>query len=400
MIRSFEDACRFLFPRQAGGIKWGLETTRALLAALGNPERHFATVHVGGTNGKGSTAAFLAALLRAAGHRVGLYTSPHLVSFTERMQVNGVPVAEEAVAAWTARLAPLAEQTGASFFEITTAIAFADFASRGVEIAVIEVGLGGRLDATNVITPLACGVTRIALEHTDYLGNDLAAIAREKAGIAKPGVPFLTTETDEQVAAVLVEEAAKRGAIAHRVPVSLADGYEIGLGGPHQRANASLALALGRSLPGQWRPEEECERAALAAARLPGRFDRRGPWLFDVAHNPDGVRALVAALEGESVARPLVAVVAVLKDKNWREMLDLLGSAVDELVLTRAPSAPAQRAWDLEAVGGSWSGVKVEMRPELRDALRLARSRAATVLVTGSFHTVGDAMRILGIDPI
>src|SRR5262249_524941 len=150
-IRSFDDACRFLFPRTTGRIKWGLDTTQALLALLGEPHRHCPVVHIGGTNGKGSTAAFTAAMLRAAGLRVELYTSPQLVSFCERIQVDGVPASEEAVAAWTARLEALAALRDASFFEITTAIAFADFAARGAEVAVVEVGLGGRLDATNVV---------------------------------------------------------------------------------------------------------------------------------------------------------------------------------------------------------------------------------------------------------
>ena len=369
---------------------------------MGNPQRHFASVHVGGTNGKGSTSAFLAAMLGSQGHRVGLYTSPHLVSFTERIQVNGVPVAETAVAAWTARLEEVALATEASFFEITTAIAFADFAARGVEIAVIEVGLGGRLDATNVIEPLVAGVTRIALEHTDYLGHDLAGIAREKAGIAKAGVPFLTTEGDES----LVREMAEGSKLkAERVPVDLAAGYHLGLRGPHQVANASLALAMARALPEPWRPDDEAIRSGLAAARIPGRFDRRGPWIFDVAHNPDGVRSLVLALRAEAPKRPLVAVVAVLGDKAWREMLALLGPEVDQLILTRAPSAPVERAWDLEeaktAIGNRESGIGTALivEPDFDRALARARSDGATALVTGSFHTVGDALQTLRIDP-
>jgi dihydrofolate synthase/folylpolyglutamate synthase len=345
-------------------------------------------------------------MLRSQGHRVGLYTSPHLVSFTERIQVNGVPVAETAVAAWTSRLEEVALATEASFFEITTAIAFADFAARGVEIAVVEVGLGGRLDATNVIEPLVAGVTRIALEHTEYLGHDLAGIAREKAGIAKPGVPFLTTECEDALVQAMADSSRLT---ADRVPVDLAAGYQLGLRGSHQIANASLALAMARVLPEPWRPDEEAIRSGLAAARLPGRFDRRGPWIFDVAHNPDGVRSLALALRAEAPKRPLVAVVAVLGDKAWREMLALLGPEVDQLILTRAPSAPVERAWDLEeartAMGnGQWAmgraiGTAVSVEPDFAAALAKARAEGATALVTGSFHTVGDAMQALGIDP-
>ncbi len=360
-------------------------------------------MHIGGTNGKGSTAAFLASMLRASGLRVGLYTSPHLVSWCERVQVDGVPIAEDAAAAWTARLEALAVERGASFFEITTAVAFADFAARGVEIAVVEVGLGGRLDATNVVEPLACGVTRIALEHLEYLGSTVEAIAREKAGIAKPGVPFLTTEPDDAVAAVLLAEARARGADIARVPPSLVPPRALGLAGPHQSANAALAVALAERLPPLLRPDEDAIAAGLASARLPGRFDRRGRWLFDVAHNPDGIAALVAALRAAPPPRPLWAVVAVLRDKAWREMLALLAPAVDGIVVTRAPSAPKERAWELDEVTGEARRGRegsegVVAVPEMREALRVARKRAATVLVTGSFHTVGDAMTMLGVD--
>ncbi len=182
---SFEDACRFLFARQGSRIKWSLGPTEGLLDVLGHPERHFPAIHVAGTNGKGSTCAFVAIELRARGLRVGVYTSPHLVSVRERVEVDGVPIGEEAFAEWTSFLRPHIERLDASFFEATTAIAFADLAARGVDVAVIEVGLGGRLDSTNVITPLVSVVTKIAREHTDYLGTDLASIAREKAGIAK-----------------------------------------------------------------------------------------------------------------------------------------------------------------------------------------------------------------------
>ncbi len=349
-------------------------------------------------------------MLRASGLRVGLYTSPHLVSFTERIVVDGVPVAEEAVAAWTARLRPLAEACDASFFEITTVIAFADFAARGVDVAVVEVGLGGRLDATNIVEPQACGVTRIAREHTDYLGDTLEAIAREKAGIAKPGVPLFTTETDPALVGVMREVVEERGARSEEhgelrvVDPAHAASFRLGLAGSHQVANASLALALVESLPARFRPDAEAIASGLAWARIPGRFDRRGRWLFDVAHNPDGARALVHALRAAAVPRPLWAVVAVLRDKDWRGMLEVLAPEVDGIALTRAPSAPVERAWDLEQARGEGRGMRgegttIEVVPELRDALRFAGDRAATVLVTGSFHTVGDAMSLLGVDP-
>jgi dihydrofolate synthase/folylpolyglutamate synthase len=386
---------------------------------LGHPEHHFEAVHVGGTNGKGSTATMVYEVLRAAGWRVGLYTSPHLVSFRERIVVDGVPVPGEAVAVWTERLRPLAEERQASFFEITTAIACADFAARGVDVAVVEVGLGGRLDATNVLRPLVAGVTRIALEHTDYLGPDLASIAREKAGIAKAGVPFVTTEPDPLVAAVLEAEARARGALYERLDVAAAvsglapadgglvfdlgtpvrryAGTRVGMGGAHQASNAALAVRLAELLPARYGAGEAAIRAGLAAAGVPGRFERRGRWIFDVAHNVDGARALVAAIRAAEPPRPLAGVVAVLGDKEWREYLATLAPSLDILLLTRAPSAPPERAWSLEEVT-AWCagrGIAALTEPDFEHALERAPRLGSTVLVAGSFHTVGDAMRLL-----
>jgi dihydrofolate synthase/folylpolyglutamate synthase len=373
---------------------------------LGRPERHFPALHVGGTNGKGSTCAFLVSELRARGLRVGLYTSPHLVSPCERMAVNDVPISEEAFAEWTTLLRPHIERTGASFFEATTAIAFADFAARGVDVAVVEVGLGGRLDATNVLTPLVSVVTKIALEHTDYLGTDLKGIAREKAGIAKRGVPFVTGEPDADLRAELVREAERRGA----APVVLVDTTRpptpdtpLGLRGPHQVANAWVAAAALKHIPraaglGEGLPLGEEIPASFAGAYIPARFDVRGKWIFDVAHNPDGMRVLVDALVSQQAPRPLHALVGIRSDKDWRPMLALLAPAVDRLVLTMPPSIPMLQRWSVSDVS---AGPVAQVEPDFDAALRDVQDGAATVLVTGSFHTVGDALsRLPGFAPV
>ena len=407
---SFADACRFLFSRQAGRIKWSLGPTAALLDALHHPERHFPSVHVGGTNGKGSTCAFIAAELQGRGLRVGVYTSPHLVSVCERMTVDGRPISQEAFAEWTSLLMPHIERTEASFFEATTAIAFADLAARGVDIAVIEVGLGGRLDSTNVVTPLASAVTKIALEHTDYLGHDLQGIAREKAGIAKPGVPFITGEGDPEIRDVLRHEAQARGAD----PIVLVDvtrapvpGTLLGLRGPHQWANAWVALAVLNALPAPFGPVGDAIPPSFAAADLAGRFDVRGGgrWIFDVAHNPDGIQVLVAALQEHRPRRPLHALVGIRNDKEWRPMLARLLPEVDRVVLTVAPTVPGHQRWIEEELGG-WTndrviGQPVVFEPDFLRALELVQEGAATTLVTGSFHTVGDALAALpGFAPV
>ncbi|HLQ59748.1 MAG TPA: folylpolyglutamate synthase/dihydrofolate synthase family protein [Gemmatimonadales bacterium] len=398
---TFEDACQFLFARQAARIKWSLGPTEGLLDVLGHPERHFPAIHIGGTNGKGSTCAFVANELRAQGWRVGVYSSPHLVSPCERITVDGVPIGEDAFAEWTTQLKPHIERLDASFFEATTAIAFADLAARDVDIAVIEVGLGGRLDATNVLTPLVTAVTKIALEHVDYLGHDLKGIAREKAGIAKPKVPFVTGEADPEIRAELVREGKRRGA----EPIITVDttlrprrDTRLGLKGRHQVANALVAHAILKALPRPFGPIGKNLPASFAHAYIPGRFEVRGKWIFDVAHNPDGMRVVADAIRtaDPAIRRPLHALVGIRNDKDWRAMLEILRPVVDKLVLTVPPSIPVMQRWsldDLDALS--------HFEPDFTRALEDIQQGAGTILVTGSFHTVGDAFaRLPGFAPV
>lgn len=352
-----------------------------------------------GTNGKGSVCTLAYEALRAAGLRAALYTSPHLVDVRERMVVAGRPITREAFAGWTEHLLPDIERTGASFFEATTAIAFADFAARGADIAVVEVGLGGRLDSTNVLTPLVSTVTHIALEHTEYLGGTLEQIAREKAGIAKPGVPFVVGEPDDALAGELERTARQAGAPVVRVPPGERYAGPLALEGAHQRRNAAVSATVLRALPDALRPPEGAITRGFARTRLPGRYDRRGRWLFDVAHNVDGIRTLLATLDAAPPPAPLRGLVCILGDKDWRTMLDLLLQRVDDLHVTDAPSAPTHRRWDLAAVGTAFQG-SVTVEPDLDQALAGLRRTSGTVLVCGSFHTVGDVMaRLPGFPP-
>ena len=354
----------------------------------------------------------VAEALRTTGVRVGLYTSPHLVSFRERIRVNGVPISREAVVSWTRHLRPLMEETGATFFEATTAIAFADFAARNVDIAVVEVGLGGRLDSTNVLTPLVSAVTHVALDHQRYLGDTIELIAAEKAGIAKRGVPFVIGEPDEGLAEVLWragEIAVAEGVRGEGVylpivlpPDALWDG-PLALAGPHQRRNAAVAAAILDVLPYDLRPTTCDREAAFARATIPGRLDRRGKWLYDVAHNPDAMGVLVAALEAAPPTGPVHALVSILSDKPWPEMLVMLDRVVDVGVLTVAPTAEG-RKWDLGWLE-RWladpdrppARARWRLVPAFDEALRLVEAGAGTVLVTGSFHTVGDVMQARGV---
>ncbi len=407
---TYEEALRFLFPRTTT-IKFGLGTTEALLERLGRPDRVIPTIHIGGTNGKGSVATLVSEALMAAGWRVGLYTSPHLVSFRERILVDRVPVSEGAVATWVAELQPLIEELGATFFEASTVVAFADIAARGAEIAVVEVGLGGRLDSTNVVRPLVSAITKIEMDHQKYLGETLEAIATEKAWIAKPGAPFVVGESRPSLLPVIAREAdsavgtLEPGATADMrvVPPDVQWDGPLGLAGPHQRRNAAIAHAVLMALPERWRPPPEAIATGFGAAQVAGRLDRRGKWLFDVAHNPDGMRSLVAALKADPPPGPVHAIVSILGDKAWPEMLVALDEVVDQGILTVAPSADTRR-WDIEWLK-QW--LKDPARPPARaewalvqdfdEAMAAAEFRAGTVLVTGSFHTVGDVMAARGL---
>jgi len=420
----------WLFARPTGGIRWGLERTRELLAGVGDPHRRFRSLHVGGTNGKGSVSALCDAALRAADARrtVGLYTSPHLVSFDERIRVGGRPIDRALLLACEARLRPAIERTEATFFEATTAIAFLCFAEAGVDAAVVEVGLGGRLDSTNVLEPVACAVTNVARDHTEYLGESLEEIAGEKAGIFKPGVPAVVGERAPSPLAVLRERATAAGApLVVLDEAASVDDVEVGLEGTrfrlesarwgsrelriplvgaHQARNAALAAELLGVLPDGLRPAWDAIEAGFAAVRWPGRMQveriRGTTWVLDVAHNAAGVAALAATLDALELPRPVVLVTAILKDKDWAEMLPPLLARVDAAVLTVAPSSPPSRQWEPAGVAeqaGAFSGVPLRIIPDFSAALRRAETMAphGTVLVTGSVHTVGDALLELGV---
>jgi dihydrofolate synthase / folylpolyglutamate synthase len=404
-------------------VKWGLGRSEAILAAVGDPHREYAVLHVGGTNGKGSVARIQAGILQAAGRRTGLYTSPHLVSFRERILVDGEPLSDDFLEACARELLPLYEAHGPSFFEAATALAFLAFARSGVEVAAVEVGLGGRLDATNVVSPVAVAITNVTLEHREMLGDTVEAIAGEKAGILKPGVPAFTTEEDPRVLEVLRREAEARGAslevVAPPAAVVGPDGSrftldtgawgELELASPllgrHQTRNVALAVRTVEALRPGLRPGADAVLEGVLGTRVPGRLqvEREGDttWILDVAHNPAGVRSLVEALGEAPLPGPRVGVVGVLADKDWPAMLRELSGVLDRVVLTVPDSAVASRRWDPNEAAGLL-GEKGVAIPRLDEALERARGLAGpggTVLVTGSFHTVGDALRELGRTP-
>ncbi|MDA1081765.1 MAG: bifunctional folylpolyglutamate synthase/dihydrofolate synthase [Gemmatimonadetes bacterium] len=418
-LTTYKEALDFLFARTTGAWKLGLDRVEAFLALLGNPHRDLSTIHVAGTNGKGSACAALEAMLRARGLRVGKYTSPHLVDFRERFLVNGLPVDADQIVDFVGRWTPDVERLGATFFEATTAMAFEFFRSAAVDIAIIETGLGGRLDATNVVTPLVAGVTNIGIDHVEYLGHTRELIAVEKAGIFKRGVPAVIGEADPAIAALLAGIASERGATpVHSVyaaggptDVSVsADGTTFSyegrrwaspLVGAHQAANGALAVAMARTLPDRLSIPDDAMVAGLAKTVLPGRFHRVGRYLFDVAHNPAGARVLVDTIRAASVAVPVAVVLSVLDDKDWRGVMRALAPVAGSFVLTLAPTSPASRSWSLPdpLAYARENGWPASVEKDFDAALALAAGQAATVLVTGSFHTVGDAMVRLEVSP-
>lgn len=423
-LTGYGKALESLFARTGATSKYGLERTIGFLDRLGNPHDRVSSLHVAGTNGKGSVVALLYALLRDKGLVVGRYTSPHLVDFRERISVNDVPVTEQYIVSFLDEWQEEAERIGATFFEITTAMAFQHFADRHVDVAVIETGLGGRLDATNVIRPVVAGITSISIDHTEYLGTTEEQIAREKAGILKPGIPSVIGSMSPNARAAILEAAAKAGvndvidALA-RYPVRdvvvtlesttfkiAHDGVEkrvsSGLVGSAQAGNAAVALTMLDAAGPKLGVSLERAAQVLPGVQLAGRFQRLDNYILDVAHNPDGMRLLASTLRTVSPPGPVTAVLGVMSDKDWKQMIELLGPQVDRFVFVAAPSAPRGRAWNVdEALAHAEErSFNAAVDRDFVHAVRSAGAMGGTAIITGSFHTVGDALQELGASPL
>jgi dihydrofolate synthase/folylpolyglutamate synthase len=417
-----------LFPPLPGRVLWGLDRIQRIMAAVGSPHRSAPALVVGGTNGKGSVAHLWASILQASGLRTGLYTSPHLVHFRERIRVDGEPLPGAFLEEVADELRSPILKRQPSFYEATTALALTAFARAEVDVMVLEVGLGGRLDAVNVVDPILTAITNVGLEHQELLGPDLASIAREKAGIFRAGVPAFTAADRPPVLRVLAEAAASLGLPLARVATPHGSSSLAGdppctrltlqtrtwgelelrttLLGAHQRLNVALAVRSLEALPPRLVPPRRAVVEGVGAARVPGRLElREGPGgrvLLDVAHNEDGMCVLKAALAELSPEQPVVAVVGIVADKPAEAMLRELRPAVSGMVLCTPPSAPTDRRWDPAAMAAALDDPEVEVAPgaggELTSALEQARKRAGPrglVLVTGSFYTVGAALEAL-----
>jgi dihydrofolate synthase / folylpolyglutamate synthase len=419
----------YLYGLQRYGVKLGLENMKRLLGAVGDPHRRLPSILVGGTNGKGSTSALLSSILKSAGYRVGLYTSPHLLDFTERIQVDGQAIAKADAAALVDELRRviadcfLAPRTShPTFFEVTTALAFLHFVRCQVDYAVVEVGMGGRFDATNVLDAQVAVITNIALEHEEYLGKTLGAIAAEKAGIIKEAAHVVTAVDAPEALAVITDACHKRGVTpfdvrsaydwrVHRSDLfgqrfsvgdkgQSADTFDIPLLGRHQVVNAVVALAASRLLrSGGAVISERAIRDGLAQTRWPGRlqlFPGRPLVILDGAHNPAGAIALRAFLEEQQFAGRLTLVFGVLQDKNWIAMLQELAPLAKRVVLTRPENERAADPHRLLEAERFCS--KIEILEDVAEAIALAKTVTDpedAVVVTGSLFVVSAALRVI-----
>jgi dihydrofolate synthase/folylpolyglutamate synthase len=411
MTMTPQEAERYLLSRELFGMRFGLDRMRRLMTALGHPERRFDSIHVVGTNGKSSTTRMIAAILGRHGLRAGAYLSPHLVSYGERIRIDDADLDPTAFASAVQRAARAAELVEHSLsddelvtqFELLTAAAYSELAARGVDVAAIEAGLGGRYDATNVIPSKVQVLTSVGLEHTRWLGPTITDIATEKLAVVQEGATLVLGHgLHPDADAVAQEVAAERGA---RIVRAGADpGVEVGAPGAFQRRNFAVAAAAAEAYLG--RLDAGAVAAAGAEVRIPGRLqviDEDPLTLIDGAHNAEGIAALVEALpEVIGERRPVVAVLSILDDKDAAAMLAALMPACDALVLTSSQNPRALPPPTLQSLAGQLGGPPTEIVPEPRAALRRARELAGAggqggeggaVVATGSIYLVADLVR-------
>jgi dihydrofolate synthase/folylpolyglutamate synthase len=402
---TYPQAIEFLYSLRLFGMKLGLDNTLRLAAAMGHPQQRLRFIHVAGTNGKGSTCAMLESIYRAAGWRVGLFTSPHLISFAERIQVGRRLISREDVARLTDEIRAardaLGEEAHPTFFEAITVMALKYFDEQKCDLVVWETGLGGRLDATNIVTPLASVITNVQLDHQQWLGHTLPEIAREKAGIIKRGIPALTATEDTGALAVIAEAALQQQAPL-TVVTEPAGSWEISLAGEHQKRNAALALAVVRLLQPQIPASDSAMREGLKTTHWEGRLQivpQTGGRiiLLDGAHNPAGAQALAATLRTDFAGRTPVLILGTMADKDYAAICRVLAPAAAKIFLSPIAS---DRGADPQALADSCRVANAAADVVVCRNIAHALAQAATepfVVVTGSIHFVGEAMQELGL---
>jgi dihydrofolate synthase/folylpolyglutamate synthase len=417
-MKEYSQILDYLYGLEKFGMVFGLDNITWLLGLIGNPQDSLKAVHIAGTNGKGSVASMLSEMLRTAGYVTGTYTSPHLVSFTERISVNGEHIPEEEVAGLTEFIKEQIDREEnprpVTFFDFTTALAFEYFKRKGVAIAVVEAGLGGRLDSTNVLRPLVTIITNVALDHQDYLGNTIKEIAREKAGVVKEHVPVVTGAKGESLEVI---KAAAANTPLYALGESFTykskgeqlmwyrgirmsyDDLSVALRGDHQLFNAALALcALELLSPAGFPVGEYAVRKGLASVQWPARLELvRKPGqplvLIDGAHNPDGVGTLVSYLKNHFVNRKKILVFGVMKDKDFKEMLQEILPVVQQTILTRPEIERAALPTDVARYAPG-ALIAASVKDAVEEAFAMACEQDL-IIITGSFYTVGEAKRLL-----
>ena len=413
---AYEDSVKSLYGLQKFGIKFGLSKTENLLEAFGNPHVGQRYIHLAGTNGKGSTAAFMASVLREAGLKVGLYTSPHLVRFTERFLINGIEMTEQEAHGLIQEMKSVfSTEEPPTFFEATTAMALVYFARENTDIAIMEVGMGGRLDATNIIHPMVSGITNISMEHREYLGNTLVEVAGEKAGIIKEGVELVTAATQPEVLRLFEAAARKKNAPFYRVGKEIRyrsgagglsfygrkwrmDQLQVGLTGKFQDRNSALALGMLEVLheKGIHIPETAI-REGMLKVNWPGRMQivgRNPTIMLDGAHNPGAAKALSDSIGKNSGYRRVILVVGIMGDKEIVKVLRPTVSLADYVFYTQ-PAYWRAAAPEVLMQKAAFLGKPGETVAELSTAISKAKEMAGPedlILITGSLFTVGEAL--------
>jgi dihydrofolate synthase/folylpolyglutamate synthase len=391
----------YLYSLQKFGMKFGLRNIRILLRAFGNPHKKFKSIHIAGTNGKGSTSAMIAAILTAAGYRVGLYTSPHLVAFNERIRINGLMIPDREIDRLTHRLRPDIERLHATFFEATTAIAFEYFAEQKVDVAVIETGLGGRLDSTNVLRPVVSVITSIGMDHSEILGTTLTSIAREKGGIVKSGIPVILGKMPVVPRREILRIASqKRSPVVLSEKIKIPARTQIQLFGKYQRENARCAVAAVTIAGKMFLVGDGAVRTGLAQTTqltgIRGRFEivRKDPlMILDVAHNPDGIRSLVSAIRSFSKRR-VVCIFGAMKDKDYSAMIRSLKTMHPVVLCVQPATARAIDSLTLHSLclRNHIRSRNIGSIPKALAAAKKMSGKTGIVMVTGSHFVVGEAI--------
>jgi dihydrofolate synthase/folylpolyglutamate synthase len=428
---SYHESVQYLYNLQKYGIKFGLANIRRLLSGLGNPQDSFRTVHVGGTNGKGSTSSIIASILQAAGFKVGLFTSPHLVSFTERIRINGSEISEHDVTSLADEVRNAAMQIkdfSPTFFEVVTAMALLYFSRRKTDFAVMEVGMGGRLDATNIISPDVCVITKISYDHMEFLGKTLTDIAGEKAGIIKQGIPVVSAHQDPEAMDVISAKAKDNGAECYAYARDFSSRFIHGdihgirfdyhdactqidelylpLAGSHQIENASLAMKavnlLSLSVP------SATIREGIRNTQWPGRLEMihdDPPILIDGAHNPSAASVLSQALRDTFLTTysRIILILGIMGDKDIAGILKPLLPLAGEVILTRPSYSRAASPEILSSVAESIGFPNNRTAHTVREALEMGIEKSRNfdpeptlIVVTGSFYTIGEVKEVLG----